>query len=217
MKKSRANLALMGFVTDFGGQILLITVNFITVPIILRFTSQALYGFWLTSVSILGFLALTDFGIGVPLTRAIAGIATANKKTELNRVISTGFISLFVVGIIFFFIGSCFSFFISNWFNIPGEDRAHVISAYMVAVVSASIVLPMGVFSIILTGFQRMAIDNTVRNIANICGGGVTIIFLFAGYGLLAIALSNLFVILSISSINYFYARRLLPDRKSVV
>ena len=212
MKTSRTKLALMGFLTDFGGQIILILVNFVTVPLILRFTSQTLYGFWLTTVSILGFLALTDFGIGVPLTRAVAGIADENKKEELNHVISTGFMALCVVSIVFLCIGLILSLFIADWFNIPFADQGRIIPAYLVAVSAAAIALPMSVFSNILNGFQRMAIDNTIRNIVSICGTVVTILLLFAGFGLMAIALSNLFIVFGMSILNYIYARRLFPD-----
>jgi O-antigen/teichoic acid export membrane protein len=205
-------MALMGFVSDFGGQIILILVNFMTVPLILRFTSQVLYGFWLTTASIIGFLSLTDFGIGVPLTRAVAAVANRNKKEELNRVISTGFFSLCSLSVVFIAIGFITSLFVGKWFNIPETDQGLIIPAYLVAVSSAAVALPMGVFSNILNGFQRMVIDNTVRNIVSIFATAVTIVLLFEGFGLMSIALSSLFVILVTSSLNYFYVRRMFPD-----
>ncbi|MFA5832061.1 MAG: oligosaccharide flippase family protein [Bacteroidota bacterium] len=212
MKSSRTKLALLGFAADFGGQILMISVNFITVPIILQYTSQSLYGIWLTAASILGFLALTDFGIGVPLTRAIATTSESNNKIELNRIISTGFFALCFVGTIFLVFGMCISLFIGQWFNVSVEEQKMLIPAYLIAVTSASLALPSAIFGLILNGFQRMAIEHTIKNTVSIVGSIITIVLLSFGFGLMAISLSNLFIIVVSGSVSFIYAKRIFTD-----
>jgi O-antigen/teichoic acid export membrane protein len=213
-KNITSKRVIYGFLTDFGGQILVMSVNIITIPLILKFTSVSLYGFWITTSSIIGFLALTDFGIGMPLTRAIAKIADNEKSVKLNQLISTGFILLCCISILFIIIGITLSFFLAQWFNIPINDQTHILSAYYVAVLATAISLPFGVFSNVLNGFQKMAIDNVVRNILTVICILISLILLNNGFGLLAIALSNFLLVILNSTINYIYSKKYFPNLK---
>jgi len=213
-KNSSKTNAIKGFATDFGGQIFVIVINILTIPLILKYTSSSLYGFWITCGSIIGFLALTDFGIGVPLTRSIAKIADRKKYQDLNILISTGFFTLIIVSFFFLIFGITISFFISKWFDIPVNDQREILPAFYVSILSSAIALPLGVFSIMLNGFQQMAIDNIIRNILTIISVILTLLLLFLGYGLLSIAISNLIFVLSNSVINFFYAKKIFPELK---
>jgi len=206
--------AIFGFITDFGGQILVMSVNLVTIPLILKFTSTSLYGFWITTSSIIGFLALTDFGIGMPLTRSIAKIADNDKSIQLNQLISTGFLLLCCISILFLIVGISLSFYLAKWFNIPITDQIHILPAYYVAVLSSAISLPLGVFSNILNGFQKMAIDNVVRNALTVICILISLILLYNGFGLLAIALSNFLLVVLNSTINYIYAKKYFSNLK---
>jgi len=112
----------MGFVTDFGGQVLLTVANFIAVPFILRFTSSSLYGFWVATLSVLGFLALTDLGLGISLTRLIAGSDRKEEGTgDPGGVVSTAFYAFCVVGLLFLGLGLGMAPYIRHflWGNLP--------------------------------------------------------------------------------------------------
>lgn len=214
MLHSRKKLAVIGFLTDFGGQILVMLLNIFTVPMILKFTSQTTYGFWLASTSIIGFLSLTDFGIGVPLTRAIASKSNPSEIKELNKIVSTGFVALLFIGVVFLLLGLLISIYISDWFNIPFHDRAIIIPAFLISVLSASLALPLGIFAIILNGKQRMAIDNTIRNTVSIVCIFITIFLLYKGFGLKSIALSNLILISASAFFNIIYLKNTFVEIK---
>jgi O-antigen/teichoic acid export membrane protein len=211
---NRTGRAAMGFVTDVGGQFLLMVAGFVAVPIILSLTSQSLYGFWLTATSILGYLALTDLGLGISLTRLVASLTGLGDVPALNRVISTAFFTFCCAGFIFFGIGISVAPFIPGWFKIPSQDANVVISAYRIAVFAGALALPLSVFNSILSGYQRMAIDNTVRNLISLITLGISILLLYAGVGLNALAISNLCTVLATSLLSYFYAQRCFPELK---
>jgi len=207
----RAKQAIMGFATDLGGNALIIVVGFVTAPIILRLTSGSLYGFWVTALSILGYLALTDLGLGISFTRLVAALTDKQDVHSLNRLVSTSLFTFCVTGLLFFVIGVSFSPFIPGWFKIPEVEAASVVPAYTVAVLTGAIALPLSIFGAIVTGFQRMAVENTVRNLISLFAIGVSLGLLLAGLGVMALALATLFTVLASSSINYLYARRLCP------
>lgn len=187
-------------------------VGIITAPIILRLTSVTLYGFWVATVSIIGFLALTDIGIGISLTRLIAGITGEDDRSEFCRLFNNALFLFCLTGCIFFLLGMCISPFIPDWFKIPSTEAASVIPAYQIAVLSGAIGLPLSIFSSIISGFQRMAIDNSLRNLVALIAVGVTLCLLYAGLGIIALALAMLFSVCANSLINFFYVRRICPQ-----
>jgi O-antigen/teichoic acid export membrane protein len=211
---SRTRQAAKGFATDVGGQFVLTLLNFIAAPIILRLTSQSLYGFWILTISVLGYLALTDLGLGLSLTRLVAGLTDKDDPIALNSVISTAFFTFCGAGLVFFSLGIAITPFIPGWFKIPRQEVDTVISAYRIAVVSGSIALPLSVFSGILAGYQKMAISNTVSNLISFIAVGLSLFMLFSGVGLIALPLSSLFTVLTVSSVCYYYVIRCFPQLK---
>jgi O-antigen/teichoic acid export membrane protein len=211
MIQNRTKLALMGIITDFGGMIVLTIFGFIAAPIILKLTSQSLYGFWVTTISILGYLALTDLGLGMSLTRIIASLAKTNDSKALNNTISTAFFVFFGVGIVFFILGISISPFIPKWFKIPAKEAEQVISAYHVAILSGAIALPLSTFSGVVVGFQKMGIINIYTNIISILAIGLSIILLSSGVGLIALPLASLFTVIISSLFSFYYSRRFFP------
>ena len=212
MTQSRTKLALMGFITDVGGLVVLTVFGFIAAPIILNLTSQSLYGFWVTTISILGYLALTDLGLGLSLTRFVAFSAKKNDAKALNNVISTAFFAFCGVGLIFFIVGISISPYLPTWFKIPSKEVEQVLSAYRVAIISGAIALPLSVFGGVVVGFQKMAIININTNVISTIAIGLSIILLYSGIGLVALPLASLFTVIVKSIFGLIYARRYFPS-----
>ena len=207
----RSKHAVLGLLADMGGNALLIVVGLMAAPIILRLTSESLYGFWVTTISVLGFLALTDIGIGISLTRLVAGMTNEQERPALNRLVSSAFFSFCAAGFVFLLAGISISAFIPVWFKIPLAEASSIIPAYQIAVFSGAIALPLSIFGAIVTGFQRMVVDNSVRSLIGIIAVGIALGLLYAGMGIIALALSMLFTVIASSMINFLYVRRLCP------
>jgi len=212
--RSRTQKALLGFASDVGGLIALTIISFIAAPIILELTSQTLYGFWVTTISILGYLALTDLGLGMSLTRFIAAIASKGNSKELNGIINTAFFTFCLVGLLFFIIGISISSYIPSWFKIPKEESMFVLSAYRIAIISGALALPLSVFSAIVVGFQQMALINISSNIISIVSVGLSIILLYLGIGLVALPIASLFIVVVGSLVSFVYAKKYFPELK---
>lgn len=208
---SRRKNAVLGFITDIGGNVLLTIIGLIAAPIILRLTSKSLYGFWVTTLSILGFLVLADMGIGMSLTRLVAGLTAEKDRPALGRLVSSALFLFCSAGVIFLAIGLGISPFIPGWFMIPAYEASSVVPAYYVAVFAGAVALPLSVFNAIVVGFQRMAVTNTVKNLIGAVAVGVSLALLSMGWGVMALALSSLFTVIATSLANYFYARRICP------
>lgn len=207
---SRTRRALHGFITDFGSQIVLTLANFALAPLILKLTSPIQYGFWLTALSILSYVGLVDIGLGLALTQAIA-VRSASGDEALNRVISTGFLAFCCAGLILAGIALPIAGFIPRWFSIPQGDALPVIQAYRVAVLASALALPCGVYSGVVNGFQRLATDNLVRSSVTLASLVLTVVLLWLGCGLLALALSTLFSVVVSAILAAYWAKRYFP------
>ena len=211
---NRAQKALWGFVSDLGGTIALTIITFVAAPIILDLTSQTLYGFWVTTISILGYLALTDLGIGMALTRLVAVLASKGNSKKLNGVINTAFFTFCGIGLVFFLIGYSFLSYIPSWFKIPKEESELIISAYRIAIISGALALPLSVFSGIVVGFQQMGVINISNNIISIVGVGLSIFLLNMEIGLVSLPLATLFTVIISSIVSFIYAKKYFPELK---
>lgn len=211
---SRAKNAFWGIVSDIGGLVAFTIISFIAAPIILKLTSQTLYGFWITIISILGYLSLTDLGLGMSLVRIIVELALKENIKSLNSIINTAFFAFCGIGVLFFIIGISISTYLPSWFEIPQEESLLVLSTYRVAIISGALALPLSVFNSIIVGFQKMAVLNISTNIISIIGIGLSIILLYSGIGIIALPLASLFTIFVGGIVNFFYAKKYFPGLK---
>jgi len=208
---SRGRRAFLGFASDTLGQLLLTLAGFAMAPLILGHISAALYGFWLTALSILAYLGLIDAGLGLALTRAIAAHAGQVNDSRLNQLISSAFFAFCVAGLIFAGAGLSISAWIPDWFGIPAHDAPAVVRAFRVVVVASALALPCSVFSGITCGFQRMAIDNLTRTGVALAALLLSCVLLFLGWGLMALAASTLFSVLATAMLTGYWALQYHP------
>jgi O-antigen/teichoic acid export membrane protein len=211
----RAKRAMLGFLTDTGGQAVIQVATLFATPIIMHLTSVTLYGFWLTALSVLAYLGLLDIGLGISTTRLLAGIhGKPDSEEEFNRILSTSFFSFCVVGVVFLCAGLVMAPYVPGWFKIPVSESGVVITAYKLAIIAGAIALPLSIFGATVVATQHMAVNNTIRNVVALLSLGLTIGLLYAGFGLSSLALANLFNFGTRGIVNYFFARRYCQSMK---
>ncbi len=199
--------------TDIGGQVIVTLVMFVITPIIVQLTSPLLYGFWVASLSVLGYLGLVDFGLSVALTRMVAGLSNSKDDLEeLNHAASSAFFSFCGMSAIFLIAGLWVSPHIPMWFRIPPVHAGMVVRAFQLVILAGAVGIPLSIFEAIVAGHQRMVVANVARYAVALTGAGMSVGLLYAGYGLMALALSNFFVGIAGGAVNFFFARRYCPS-----
>lgn len=210
--RDRTRRALLALVTAVGGQALVTAAGFVSTPIILGFTSEALYGYWLTLLSLLGFLAITDLGLGTSFAHLVAALSNADNTHALNRVVSTAFVTYCAAAALFITVGETIVPWVPRWFRIPQTDLELVITTYRIALVGSALFLPLSTFAGVVLGLQRMAVANVTSSVIRVLSIGLSIVLLHAGMGLPSLSAGILFSVLVDGVWLFVYARRCFPQ-----
>jgi O-antigen/teichoic acid export membrane protein len=208
----RFNRAAMGFLTDFGGQLIGTLVGFVATPIILSLTSQSLYGFWVTSLSVVGLLGIIDLGMSVSLTQRVASLGIQPEGRALSRLASSAFLFLLLVSLLFGELGWAVSLLFPGWFNVPPDKIHDVVLTFRLLVLSGMITTLMGTFGAIVYAIQRMFVINVVTLVVSLSSIVLSIALLTWGFGLPALALANLVTALAGGLAHLWIAKAYCPQ-----
>ena len=204
---NRTKQAFWGVTSDVFWQFILTIATFVATPIILQFISKSLYGFWIAALSVLGYLGMLDLSIGMALTHFIARLSCDTESDAFDQLVNTAFFSFLCMGLLVLLIGWGISSNVPLWFHIARNDSPTVILSFRIIVIGCAISLPLSAFDGMITGSQRMAVATTIKRLTALIGIGLSIILLYLGIGLVALALSQLFTVLIGGLISYLFCK----------
>lgn len=84
-----------------GGSIL---INFLMIPLMLKYLDSKEYGLWILILSIINWIYTFDIGIGNSLRNKIAEYRVKENDTKIKEVIITSYVYLLILSFIFFII-----------------------------------------------------------------------------------------------------------------
>jgi len=148
-----------------------ISVNFLTVPLVLSFLSITQYGIWLTLTAIIGWFALFDLGFGNGLRNHLT-IAVANENYEEGKIyVSTTYAALSIIfGALIVIFLVLYPFI--NWtsiFNAPPAMADDLNKAVMFALLFLFVQFVLKLINTVLLAFQRAAMTDLSNAIIQLC------------------------------------------------
>ncbi len=182
---SRTKRFLGGVSLGYINQLLLTVVGLWLTPFLLNRIGQHDYGLWLVGAQLLGYLAIMDFGIVALLPRAAAyatgragGAAEARDLPEIiGQTIWLVLCQTPIVAIVATIL----------WFTIPLEWGT-LRTPIGVVMLSFVLAFPLRVFPAVLQGLQDLTFLGKLNIFSWVCGTSLTILLIFAGKGLYALA-----------------------------
>lgn len=185
-RRHAAYATLLGGYLNIG----VVTVQgLLLVPLYLRYIGPHLYGAWLGSGDILGWLAVIDMGLASLMIQRMGSAYGRGDRHSLSEYFVTGLATQIVLVTLLISGAAFLSMWIPAWMNVIGNDAELLTGCIILAGVASSLnILNNGV-----TGFA-MALQRTlVMSVASIIGAlfgiGVTISLLLLDQGLWAIPL----------------------------
>lgn len=198
------------FIFQYGWVLTNVFNSLLLLPFYIKYIDINTLGVWLASSSILGWMTMVDPGIGEVLQQKIAELRGKNETGDIGKSIGSGLLSsaiilllAAVVGLVFFFcLGFIINKDVSQYQNLP--------AALFITVFATGLSL----VSFTLTGINQglhnsaqVAISSLTSNFLFLI---VNLVFLFAGFGVMSIAIANLSRAIFMNVYNFVAMKRLL-------
>lgn len=190
------------FVFQYGYVLTNIFNSIILLPLYLKRISQDTLGIWLATGNILAWMTLADPGIGDVLQQKIAELRGRKTMDEVGKTIGSGFMASSFV-LLFAMLAGFVFYGLLGW--IVNKDISHY-PGLQWALILTVIATGFSLFSFSMSGINQ-GLHNSAHVaicslLANVLFLVVNILLLFLGFGVLSIAISNLFRALFINVYN---------------
>lgn len=195
------------------GFIIPILISLFTTPFIVNKMTPGVYGIYVLSISIMGFMSFMDLGFGQGIIKFISKYDAKKDFDRINDIINVSLIVYIVMGLIGFII----LFFLSNILvkhilKVNEQNFAIAVLSFKIVAFGFFINFINGVFSNISKAFQRYDIYNIIQYSIWIVVTLCIVLLLLAGKSLPTILIA--YVIVNIIGMILFYAasRKILPS-----
>ncbi|HEY4363762.1 MAG TPA: polysaccharide biosynthesis C-terminal domain-containing protein [Bryobacteraceae bacterium] len=191
LTSSRDSLA-RNIATNFLNYGFVLVSAFIMLPIMIGHLGAERYGLWILAGEIVGYLAFLDLGVRSAAVYFGAGSLARRDSDELNRVAATAFWSLAILGAAFSALCLAVVHWLPSLFKVSGVDVDEARWSVLWITVTTAVTLLADVLTAILNGRRRLDLVNVIDTASRAAGFIATVIFLYAGYGLVAVSLAQL-------------------------
>lgn len=181
------------FVFQYGYVLTNIFNSLLLLPLYIKNIDATTLGLWLATGNILAWITTADPGIGEVLQQRIAELRGKLLNHEISKTIGSGFIATGLVLIISILLGFGFYYFLDVIINKDLSQYPSLLIAFVISIVATGFTLVSFGLSGINQGMhnsKQVAISSLLSNLLFLI---VNLLFLFWGYGVISIALANLF------------------------
>jgi O-antigen/teichoic acid export membrane protein len=146
--------------------------------------SHAQFGFWALLWSLFGYGILLDFGFGFTAQRAVAQKTATGDIAGLSKLLATILWTYVGMGILLLVVFLAIREPFLSSMGVAAMDQEEFGQAYTVFFIGLAILFPLGLFSEILRGLQRIDIANWVGTLSTVLNFGFLYWGLTAHWGL---------------------------------
>jgi O-antigen/teichoic acid export membrane protein len=184
----RRRSALYGMLFGYASILIAFARNVLFVPIYLREIPLSEYGAWLATGGALALILINDFGLSGVVTQKISASHGAGDADALGPLAG----SSLAIGVIMAFVLTVISFIFVRLLpgleTLSGPQQQTIVNCFVIAIAANGLGI-IGVTAIsVIRSLQRMISAGAIVMAADLANVAVTLIGLFAGKGLYAIA-----------------------------
>lgn len=180
-KQNRRPSLVVNAISNWSALGVNIVIGFLLTPYIIACLGTSNYGIWVLVGSVIGYYGVLDLGVRSAVMRYAARYAGAKDHKALNQVVN-GAIAMFCgVGalvVISTFLGSAP---LAIFFNIKAEDFISFKQVMWLLGLSAGLMFPGSVLTVVMMAHERFVITNIAKIIADIIRGCLTFLVLYQG------------------------------------
>jgi O-antigen/teichoic acid export membrane protein len=198
--------------TNWASFLISVGTSLLLSPYIVHTLGDVTYGAWVLLGSLVGYLGLLDLGARGAVTKYIATYHAAHRHEEAGLIASTALALFGAMGLVAIAASGVLALLVNHAFQVPPELAEVTRIALVISGVTLAVSLVSGVFGGIVVGMQRFDSLNVV-NIVLTLGQAISVaLVLYAGGGLVGIALVQLVVSVIRAIASAWLSRRLYPQ-----
>jgi O-antigen/teichoic acid export membrane protein len=204
-------VVLRNTVWHYGAAFVSLAVGVILVPIMVHHLGDTLFGLWVLVSAVSGYSRLLDLGLAPSIVKWVARYRAESDQEEMNDFLSTMFVAYLGIGVLALGGTAIIASVFDRVFSMSPDQVGVARLLLLITGLTLAIDFPMSVFGAVLTAYQRSDINDVLSILHLLLGLSFTLGVLSAGYGLLAMALVQLVVVLVTQAVRVLLAWRVNP------
>jgi O-antigen/teichoic acid export membrane protein len=187
-------------------------IGFFLSPFVVHRLGNTAYGVWVLLGSLVGYMGLLDLGVRGAVMRYVARHHARHEDEEAGRIASAGLVIFGATGLLALTVSAVVAVLLNRLFHIPADTVPVARAVVLLGGLNVATSLISGVFGGTVAAMQRFDLSA----VTDIVVGGIRTLAivgaLYAGAGLLALALIQFGSTLLQGGIQYAITRRLYPQ-----
>ena len=184
---SRRRATIANLLYQYNALVLAVINGIILVPIYLKFIDVKLYGAWLASGDIIGWLSIMDPGLNDLLRQQTAKFYGEKRWDLLGKSIGTSWALIAILSVLSVAAGWILSYFAPRWFSLDGVNSQELKTSIFIAAIGMSLVFLAGSPGSVQQGLQRSDKYLVIYLLGWVLGVATTLVMLFGKAGLISI------------------------------
>lgn len=186
--------------------IVAIVAGFITLPLLLHFLGEDLYGFWVLAGSFTGLMYIFDLGFAAAVTRNVTHAIATNDHTKANKVINSSLVIYTALCAVIILVAVLVAhFYRPDLTSVISEGEFQTVLILLGLTVAAE--FPVKAFAGVATAHYRYDLLSIYRITLKVFSTVVIIVLLYLGYKVVAIAAVGLIFGIAGNLLFYLMAR----------
>ncbi|MEB4592647.1 oligosaccharide flippase family protein [Candidatus Thiothrix sp. Deng01] len=211
MKNIYRNIAFSGL-----GYILPLVASLATIPLMIRFMGEDVYGLYIICISLIGFMNFIDLGVGQAIVKYVSQYEAKGERAKIKPVLDIALMMYVVLGL---FIAILLIVFSSSLGGLIYNDTVKAALAAKALSITALAFLLSYInqfFMNIFRAYHRFDVPAVIQNSANIAGVVLATALLFMGYSLPVILWGYVFIQVVALVSGYVLGKKVLPKGVSL-
>jgi O-antigen/teichoic acid export membrane protein len=185
--------------------------GFLLTPFLVRHLGPSAYGLWILIMSVVAYGSLLDLGISNAVIKYVAEHTARKDYASTGTLVATAFKLYAILGLAGIFLAAAGSFVIPGMLRVPPSQYDEARWLVFLAGCGVSLALPCTTPMAILRGLQRFDLVTLISSSAVILSAVFSVLIVYAGGGLVALAVMNLGLILLMQIPTVWLIRRTAP------
>jgi len=209
---SRQKQAVLAVGTGYGTSAVLMALSFLITPFILRHIGQGAYGLWAIIGQVVGYIGLTDMGVGAALMTYASRSLRNSQAEELNQLSSTALIIQAALGLLGLVIALSVAPFLSRMIDTGGVDARVLVVAVGLVALGWFVKTSLNTFDQLLVAHQRLHVNYLIGLASQLLRIVLVLILLTLGSGLVGLAIAALAANIVFVWLTVIKLKRLAPE-----